>query len=178
MEKTAALFEKVIKNGPYSEYAPRAQIRIGEAQEKRSDYPLAVKAYEKAADRYHDQPAVAAEALFRAGMAYGQQARKADYDQGIAGQAIATLTDFVTLYPTDERGRQAQKTIASLKGEQARGSNRIAQMYEQNRRWGAALIYYNDVVSKDPESELATAARERIDLIKQHIAQGPAPKPK
>ena len=55
MDKTSEMYEKVIKNGPYSEVAPQAQMSIGAAREKQSNYPQAVKAYEKAADVYHDQ---------------------------------------------------------------------------------------------------------------------------
>ena len=65
MDKTAGLYEKVVKNGPYSDIAPQAQLKIGEARVKEANYPEAVKAYERAADRYNDRPIVAAEALFQ-----------------------------------------------------------------------------------------------------------------
>ena len=84
MERTADMFDKIVRNGPYSDVAPQAQMKIGAAREKQHDYPLAVKAYELAADRYHDRPQVAAEALFREGLAYQKLAQKAEYDQGAA----------------------------------------------------------------------------------------------
>ena len=133
MDKTAEMYEKLIKNGPYSDVAPEAQLKIGAAREKKSDYPLAVKAYERAADRYHDQKKIAADALFKAGMAYNKQARKAEYDQNVAAQAITTFTDFMALYPDDPRVPQAQKLINSLKTEQARGSFVIAKYYENKK---------------------------------------------
>ena len=58
------------------------------AREKQKDYEAAVKAYETAADRYHNQPAIAADAMYRWAIAYQKQATKAEYDQGKAGQAI------------------------------------------------------------------------------------------
>jgi len=73
-----------------------------------------------AADRYHDRPKVASDALYRAGLAHKKQAQTADYDQSAAGQAIATFTDFKTLYPDDSRVAQTDRIIADLKGEQAR----------------------------------------------------------
>jgi len=171
MEKTADMLEKVIKNGPYSEIAPKAQMSIGVAQEKRHHYPEAVKAYERAADRYHEQSKVAADALFKAGMAYYKQAKTADYDQSIAGQAIASFTDFGALYPDDPRVSETQKLIASLKSEQARGSFRIAKFYEGKKRWDAASIYYNEVRVIDASSPLATEALQRIYALKQRSAQ-------
>jgi TolA-binding protein len=69
MDKTVQMYEKLLKNGPYSEVAPKAQMNIGAAREKQSDFPAAVKAYESAADKYHDRKQVAADALWKAGEA-------------------------------------------------------------------------------------------------------------
>ncbi|MEP6662276.1 MAG: outer membrane protein assembly factor BamD [Verrucomicrobiota bacterium] len=171
MDKTAVMYDKIIKNGPYSEVAPQAQMNIGAAREKQDNYPLAVKAYERAADRYNDRPEIAAEALYKAGLAYNKEAKTAEYDQNVAGQAIATFTDFMALYPSDTRGTQAQQLIAALKTEQARGSFQTAKFYEKNKRWEGALIYYNEVLLKDPNSDLAPKARERIDTLKKRTGQ-------
>jgi outer membrane protein assembly factor BamD (BamD/ComL family) len=167
MEHTAQMYGKIVKDGAYSEVAPQAQLKIGAAREKQSNFPLAVKAYELAADRYHDRPAIAAEALFRAGLAYNKQAQTAEYDQSTAGQAIATFTDFMALYPNDPRVNQAQKIITSLKSEQARGNFQTAKFYEKYKKWNGALVYYNEVLLQDPNSPYATEARQRIDILKQ-----------
>jgi outer membrane protein assembly factor BamD (BamD/ComL family) len=167
MERTADMYEKVVKNGPYSAVAPQAQLNIGAAREKQSDFPLAVKAYERAADRYHDQKRIAADALFRAGLAYNKQSKTAEYDQDTAARAIAMFTDFMTLYPDDPRVPEARRIIASLRTEQARGSYQIARFYEGNKRWNGALIYYNEVLLQDPNSQYASVARERIATLKK-----------
>src|SRR5207245_2047358 len=125
---------------------PQAQLKIGTAREKRKEYPQAVKAYETAADRYADREAIASDALFRAGLAYNKQAETADYDQTTAGQAIATFTDFMSSYPNDQRVAESQKIIGSLRTEQARGNFEIAKFYEKRRKWGGALVYYNEVL--------------------------------
>jgi outer membrane protein assembly factor BamD len=176
MDKTADMYDKIVKNGPYSDVAPQAQLNIGAAREKEKtfgikspDYATAAKAYELAADRYHDRPKVAAEGLFREGLAQQKQAQTADYDQSMASQAIATFTDFLTLYPDDPRANEAQKIITSLKREQARGNYRTARFYEKYKRWAGALVYYNEVVLQDPESPYAFEAQQRLDAIKKRI---------
>jgi outer membrane protein assembly factor BamD len=176
-EKTADMFAKIVRNGPYSKVAPQAQLALGATREKQKDYYLAVQAYEKAADTYHDQPEIAAEALYRAGQAYLKQAKTAEYDQGAAASAIATFTDFIALYPRDPRVETAQKTILELRTEQARGAFRIAQFYEKKRRWDGARVYYNEVVSKDPNSELAERARRRLDVLRRAPSAAPAGAP-
>lgn len=171
MDRTAAMFEKIVKGGPYSDVAPHAQLRVGAAREKQAHYPEAVKAYERAADRYHDRPVIAADALYRAGISYKKQAATAEYDQSAAGKAITTFTDFITLYPDDRRATEAQQIIASLKNEQARGNFAIATFYTRYSKWNGALVYYNEVLVKDPNSPYAAEARKRIDEIKKRITQ-------
>jgi outer membrane assembly lipoprotein YfiO len=170
MDKTADMFEKIVRYGPYGDLGPQAQMNIGAARDKEKDYPLAVKAYETAADRYSSQLKVAADAQYKEAMSYYRQARKADYDQSIAGQAISTFTDFMALYPDDARVPQAQKLIGTLRSVQAEGNFHIAQFYEKEKRWDGALVYYNEVLLRDAGSPLATKARQRIDALKQRAS--------
>jgi outer membrane protein assembly factor BamD len=169
MERTAALFDKIVKSGPYSDVAPHAQLRIGAAREKQKNYPEAVKAYETAADRYDDRPQVAADALFRAGVSCQKQASTAEYDQSMAGKAIDTLTEFASRYPNDPRVPEAQKIMAALKTEQARGSYQIAKFYEDKKKLNGALVYYNQATQLDPNSSYASDALKRMDAIKKRL---------
>jgi outer membrane protein assembly factor BamD len=174
MDKTVDMYEKVVKNGPYSDVGAKAQMSIGAAREKQTrflndqePYIQAAKAYEVAADRYHDRPQVASEALYKAGLAYQKQAQTAEYDQSTAGQAIDTFGEFITLYPNDPRVAKGEQIIASLKTEQARGNFEIAKFYEQKHQWKGALIYYNEVLIKDPKSPYAASSLERITALKK-----------
>ncbi len=176
MEQTAGMYRDIVKTGPYSAVAPQAQLSIGTAYEKKKtlgfkspDYPAAIQAYETAADRYHDQPKVAADAIFRGGLAYQSMAETPDRDQANAAHAITKFTDFIALFPNDPRLPQAQKIIASLKDDQARGNFDIAQFYEKRHQWYGARVYYNEVQSRDPESPYAAEALRRLEQIKAHI---------
>ena len=171
MDKTAGMFEKIVKNGPYSDVAPQAQMKIGEAREKQAELRQAVKAYEVAADRYNDRPQVSADALYKVGLAYQKQSKTAEYDQNIAHQAIATFTDFITLFPNDSRVAEARDIIASLKTEAARGCLAIAKFYEKRKKWDGALIYYNEVLVQDANSSYAEMARRKIDEIRRHLGR-------
>jgi outer membrane protein assembly factor BamD len=180
MDETAKLFSTIVTNGPYSDVAPHAQMRIGAAREKQKDYDAAVKAYATAADRYYNQPAIASDALYRQGIAYQKQASTAEYDQGTAGQAIAAYTDFITLFPDDKRVPDAQKAIVALKTQQVEGNFKVAQFYEQNKvlnaqqRRDGALVYYNQVLQLNPNSPFAAQARQRIEQLKPHAPTPPA----
>jgi outer membrane protein assembly factor BamD (BamD/ComL family) len=177
MDKTVGLYEKVIKNGPFSPVAPQAQMNIGAAREKQTrlfndtePLILAAKAYEVAADRYRDRPKIASDAMFKAGVAYNKQSRTAEYDQSTAGKAIDTFRDFMTYYPDDPRVPQGEQMIGTLKTEQARGNYQIARFYEHGHHWKSALIYYNEVVIKDPKSPYAAISLQRIAELKKLTA--------
>jgi outer membrane protein assembly factor BamD (BamD/ComL family) len=174
MDKTVALYEKMIKNGPYSDIAAQAQMNIGVARERqmhflndKQPYEEAAKAYEIAADRYYNRPKIASDAWYRAGLAYQKQAQTAEYDQSTAGQAMDTFTNFMTLYPNDARVAQCEKFIEALKNEQARGNFATAEFYEHGRHWRAAMIYYNEVLIQDPRSPYATISLQRINSLKK-----------
>lgn len=147
---------------------------MGAAREKEHDYAEAVKAYDTAADRYNDQPTIAADAMYRSGLAWEKQADTAEYDQGAAAQAISAYTDFMTFYPDDQRVAAAQKAIAKLKIEQVQGNFEIAKYYEHGHKWAGAIVYYNSVLQLDPNSPLAAQARQRIDVLKPRLASAPA----
>jgi outer membrane protein assembly factor BamD len=169
MDQTAKLYEKIVNNGPYSEVAPHAQLRMGAAREKQGDYGEAVKAYTTASDRYQDQHDIAADAMYRTGWSWEKQADTAEYDQGAAAQAIAAYTDFITFYPDDKRVADAQKSIAKLKTEQVRGNFEIAKFYENGHKWAGAIVYYNAVLQLDANSPLAAQARQRIEVLKPRL---------
>jgi outer membrane protein assembly factor BamD len=178
MDKTVGLYQKLIKNGPYSEIAPQAQLNIGTAYERKtrffndnSPYVDAAKAYQLAADRYHDRPNIGAEALFRQGVATDKQAKTAEYDQTAAGDAIDIFIDFMSQYPDDPRVKDAQKMIDQLKAEQARGNFEIARYYDKKHQWRGARIYYNEVVSKNPDSPYKDACLQRIAELNELITK-------
>jgi outer membrane protein assembly factor BamD len=171
MDLTSDMFAKIVRYGPYGPLGPTSQMYIGAAREKEKDYPLAVRAYELAADRYSEQPDVAANALYSAALAYNKQARKPDYDQSVAGQAISGFTDFMALFPNDPRVAEAQRIILQLKTVEAAGNFKVAQYYEKEKQWAGALVYYNEVLIKNPSSPLAGEARRHIEVLAQRTAQ-------
>ncbi len=173
MDETAKLYDKIVANGPYSEVAPHAQLNIGAAREKQRDFASAVAAYDTAADRYNGEPLIAADAMYRAGVAWQKQADTAEYDQSAAAQAIAAYTDFQVVFPDDPRVATAQDAIVKLKAEQVRGSFEIAKFYESNHKWAGAIIYYNDVLQLDANSPLAAQARQRIEILKPRLQAAP-----
>jgi outer membrane protein assembly factor BamD len=188
MDKTADMYEKIIQNGPYTDISAQAQMKIGQAHEnkrglfkKAPDNFSAAKAYERAADRYYDRKEIAADATFKQGLAYMRQSQTAEYDQNAANMAVATFTDFITLFPEDPRVPEARKNIELLRTEQARGSFQVAKFYDKRKRYEGARIYYNECLAMDPKSPYAETARKRLEVLNKLLGprqeSAPADKP-
>ncbi len=68
------------------------------------------------------------------------------------------------LHPQDRRVSQACMQRYSLKAQRAAwGLLKIAQFYEDSKKWDGAAIYYNQVIQLDPNSPYADpgAAEDR-----------------
>jgi outer membrane protein assembly factor BamD (BamD/ComL family) len=141
-------------------------MNVGAAREKQKDYPKAVRAYNSAADKYSDRDAVASDALYKAGMAWFKQAKQAEYDQSIAGNAIGTFQDLGALYPQDKRLPETQTLITEMRAEQARGAFETAKFYERKKRYQGAVVYYNESLLRDRNSPFAEQARQKIEELK------------
>lgn len=173
VEKAGEIFAQVVKNGPYSKVGPLAQFRIGLTREKQRQYIEAVPAYEKLLERYPRDP-MAETAQFQIGCAYRQQAARAEYDQDAANQSISAFTDFLIRYPQSDKVAQAEKYLIKLKQEQARGLFTIGEFYEKKKSYRAALICYNQVIEKNPESDWAAAAKEKVAHLTPRAAPATA----
>jgi outer membrane protein assembly factor BamD len=175
MDKAINIFEQIVKTAPFSKVGPEAQLRIGTGFEKQKEYLSAVHAYEKLLERYPNNP-LAETAQFRIGKAYQHEAARADYDQNNANQAIIAFTDFTIRYPKNPQVEEATQTCTALKLEQAKGLYRIGEFYEKGRHYKAALIYYDDVIEKNPQSVWAESAQKKVAVLTAHLNPTPATK--
>ena len=174
MSKTTAMFQNIVNIGPFSSVAPKAQMNIGQAwvkkargfqisqNERHKNYRHAVEAFSKVADKYHDRPEIAAEGLFAAAAAYQRQSLDAEYDQGVTEKAIDSYSDFIALYPNEEKVAAAREQIKAMKVEQARGSLKIARYYEKKGKLAGANVYYNEVKDLAPGTDYAEVALQKI----------------
>lgn len=180
-KKSAQMFQEVVNVGPQSEVAPLAQMKAGEAWEKKADgfqvsererhkdFGRAVEAYKKAYEEYQSNDAVASEALYKKGNSYQNQTKDAEYDQEVTLEAINAYEDLRAIYPDSPRVGEAEEHITKMKEEQARGMVTIAKYYEKKKKWHGAKIYYNEASDLAPESKYGILAKERLAVVEKFI---------
>jgi len=167
MDRTIEMYQRIIKNAPYGDYAPQCQFNIGLAKEKQRKYTDAVDAYQVVLDNYPTS-SVAANAQYQIGYAWMRSSISGDYDMGAAKKATDAFQDYLVRYPNSDKAVQAQENIKKLGQKQTQGAFDIAQFYEKSHPPDprAAFIYYNEVVREDPNSAQAQLAKKRIQELR------------
>ncbi|MDL5045401.1 outer membrane protein assembly factor BamD [Oscillatoria amoena NRMC-F 0135] len=170
MDKTVEYFEQIVKSAPYSRWAPEAQFKVGVAREKQKKYNDAVAAYQRVISKYPNLD-IAALAQYQIGYAWMAASSAPEYDQSAATKAIEAFEDFLTRYPNSEKVAQAQENIDRLRGKQNQGSMNIARFYDKSGDMRAAVIYYNEVIQENPDSDNARIAAKRIEELNKRLGK-------
>ncbi len=170
MHRAIDIYQSIMRNAPYSRYAPQAQFNIGRAKEKQGDYTGAVQAYQTVVDKYPTSD-VADDALFQIGYVYLTIIRVGSYDRNASRFAREYFEDFLTTYPKHEKAAQARQYLATLGTAQTRSSLKVAQYYDKQKLWRAAIMSYNEVVRLTPDSPDAAIATARLDELHKKLGE-------
>lgn len=164
--RASEMYAGILATAPFSVYAPVAQFNMGLAYERQSMPFEAIKSYQAVLDNYPSS-AVADDALYQIGFVY-MRIGFGDGSQDLSAliQARESFEDFLIEYPTSEKAPQARDNLETIGGRESGDIFRIAQFYEFNRNWRAAVIYYNDVIRRQPQTEEANIAKARIEELR------------
>lgn len=172
MDRTIEMYQRIIKNAPYGDFAPQCQFDIGLAKEKQRKFTDAVDAYQVVLDNYPTS-SVAANAQYQIGYAWMRSSISGDYDMGAAKKATDAFQDYLVRYPNSDKAVQAQENIKRLGQRQTQGAYDVAKFYETQHDPRAAFIYYNEVVREDPNSAQAQLAKKRIQELRPVVEAMP-----
>jgi outer membrane protein assembly factor BamD len=168
--RAQTMFESIVKNAPFSKWAPLAQFSVGQALEKQSKYGEAIAAYQLVVTRYANDP-IADDALYQVGYVRLRDYREGSYDRASSQKAREAFEDFVNRYPESEKVPQARENLATLQGGQTKNVLQIAKFYDKTKQYKAAVIYYNDVIKQQPDSPDSVFAKTRIAALKDLVGE-------
>jgi outer membrane protein assembly factor BamD len=160
------IFSKVIENSTYGPLAPAAQYKLGLVLKGLLRYYEAEEAFNKVISNYPGSEWVEA-AKFQIASCRASVSRGPDYDQGAAKEAKEKFEEFVREHPDAALSREAEKNVEQLREKEAESSYNIGRFYEKQKAYEAAKIYYEDVISKSPNSTWAAKALERLQIIER-----------
>lgn len=156
------MYEKVIKNGTRSTYAPKSQFAIAGLYAERDDLGDSEKstlAFQKVVDTYPDSPE-AAEAAVRIGnvnFAVAQRSR----DASNLTAAREAFESAGVLFGDNPEVIASQEKLVEISEAEADKAYKTGQFYEKKGQLKAAAIYYSEAL-KSPTSTVFADAQERL----------------
>lgn len=166
VERAQQMYEAILKNAPYSKHAPIAQFNLGLSLERQKSIPAARQAYQTVLDKYPNSD-VADDALYQIAYIY-MRTGLSGQSQDLSSLVLAkeTFEDFLLQYPNSEKAPQARDNLIEIGGKESGDLMAIAKYYDWSKNYKAAIIYYNDIVRKLPNSPDAGLAKTRIEELR------------
>jgi outer membrane protein assembly factor BamD len=168
-ERAQKMYEAILKNAPYSIYAPITQFNLGLAFERQKAIKQARDAYQLVLDKYPNSD-VCDDALYQIAYIYMRLGLTSS-SQDLSALVLSkeTFEDFLLQYPNSEKAPQARDNLAEIGRAEADNLIDIAKYYDWSKNYKAAIIYYNDVVRKQPKSADAELAKTRIEELRSQF---------
>lgn len=168
-ERAQTMYESILANAPFSKHAPVTQFNLGLAFEKQGRNQEAQKAFQTVLDRYPNS-SVADDALYQIAyihMRTGLSGRSQDLSALVL--AKETFEDFLLQFPKSEKAAQARDNLKEIGAREAGDIMAIAQYYDWSKNYRAAVIYYNDVIRRQPGTPDAETARNRVQVLRTDV---------
>ena len=166
--RAAEMYTSVMATAPFARSAPATQFKLGQAYENEREYEKAIAAYQLILDRYPDSN-YAADALYQIGYVQLTEAQGRSQDLSAAIDAKNTFEDFLMEYPSSEKAAQARENLDLMTGRESTDLLSIARFYDRKANYRAAVVYYGDLVRRQPGTSDAQLATARIEEIRATI---------
>lgn len=170
LDRAVEIFAGIIRSAPYGKYTARAQFDIGRAREKEGANDAALQAYQAVVDKFPSSP-VAADAQYQIGYIWFTAAKQGTKDQAATNNARTAFEDFLFKFPNSEKVAQVRSNLAMLDKKQTGSAFSIAQYYDRQKYYRAAVLYYNEVIRQQPGSSESDKAKKRIDQLRSKLGE-------
>ncbi len=167
-DRAAEMYQSILATAPYAKFAPSVQFKLGQAYENQKEYEKAIEAYQTVLDRYPNSN-LAADALYQIGYVQFTEAEGRSQDLSAAIDAKNTFEEFLFEFPKNEKAAQARENLDIMSGREAFDLLSIAKFYDRNNNYRAAVVYYSDLVRRQPGTPDAELASARIEEIRATV---------
>jgi outer membrane protein assembly factor BamD len=169
-ERAAEMYTSILANAPFAKFAPSVQFKLGQAFENQKEYEKAISAYQLVLDRYPNS-SLAADALYQIGYVQFTEAEGRSQDLSAAIDAKNTFEEFLIEFPKNEKAAQARENLDTMSGREAFDLLTIAKFYDRKTDYRAAVVYYSDLVRRQPGTPDADLAGSRIEEIRATVGE-------
>ena len=162
-------FEKIHENAPYSDLAPFALMNVALLSEKTGKTENAIDALDSLIN-YYPQSTLAPNAYYNLAEIYSDLVKGYEYDQGSTRRAISYYEDFLILFPQSSHVGEVEANLKKMENLLAKSRLDLGDFYYYYRNNNtAALVFYNETITTEPNSDAAEEARLRIEDIQAGV---------
>jgi outer membrane protein assembly factor BamD len=166
---SAKQFEQIVRNAPYSDYAPLALMNIALVSEQINEPEEAIDALDRLIN-YYPQSMLAPDAYYNLAQTYSDLVQGYEYDQGSTRRAISYYEDFLILFPSSHLTGEVEANLRNMENLLASSRLNLGDFYYYFRNNNtAALVFYNEAITIEADSEAAAEARLRIADIESGV---------
>ncbi len=162
------IYSQIVKSAPYADKADHAQFFLAESYRAIGKFEEAIDAYNKLIDKYSSSKFIV-EAKYKIALSHSSGSLGASYDSKETEKAIDEFTEFSKKHGETARAVEAKQEMGDLQNKNAEKIYDIARFYERGGNYDAALLYYEDIIKKYPETVYGKKAQDRSAIIyKKH----------
>jgi len=162
------IFATIVNKVPHSEYAPRAQYKLGMILFQLGRYEESRGAFQKVIDNYSDSE-WATPAKYQLALATSQAFPGADYDSSYLQEATSRLDEFIKEHPEAKISSEAEDQLKILRNKEAKKVFDTGQFYESQNQYKSSIIYYKKVAKNHPDSDYYDLAVERVEELEELV---------
>jgi outer membrane protein assembly factor BamD len=148
-DKAIDIFQAIIDNYPYSDYAVKSELLIADAYFDDERYDEALSYYRDFGDLHPQHPKVAY-TILRSALCFYNQIESIDRDQTPTREALVYLERLVNGYPFSTETREGEKVLRELRTRLARNLMRIGDFYLRRSEHQAAAARFRDILDTYP----------------------------
>lgn len=164
--EAASAFETVIRIGRGTDYGQEAQYFLAESYFNSDRFLLAAAEYERYSTLFPRSPK-RPEADFKEALSYYNMSPRYRLDQKYTRRAIEKFRLYNSRYPQSDRVEEAAQYISEMRTKLAHKLYGAADLYMRTDRYEAAIIYYDLIIDRYPET--AWAERALVDEINAYV---------
>src|SRR5262249_40617997 len=139
------LFQSIIDNYPYSEYALKAELKIADSYYEDGKYDEALSYYRDFGD-LHPQHDMVPYTVYRSGMCHYERSGTVAGDETSARNALGFFDRLLVQYPHSQYARDAEPLWRELQVRLAEHQERIADFYRARDEYEAAAERYRQLL--------------------------------
>ena len=163
-DKTKEIYETILKQLPYSNFAPVLLIKLGIIYLRDNENEKAIAAYRNIIENYGESKSKETAYLDLA-FIYLQLAAKGDGDGSKTKSARKYLIEFIKKYPQSKEIAWAKNSLKETYEMEANRLYQLAEFYYKKNNQKAAKRYIKQVLVNFPETRAVAKSEKLLDKI-------------